>query len=241
MGSEWPSPSSASRRRGGDAGGLFERVKRSSLNLDRAEDAAAIMHWQEEVTELGFFHKGWMPSCHMLYAEVRPSFPKVFLVALAGIQGIVYCGGIVHEQNKKKLKRLCFPTSLSSSKIDIIRVCRLGVTKNVWVKTRRVFRHKERYWEKKISSDSQGLGVSTTHRADVRVPNTSRAKRVVNRAHIFYLMDSMVNRARRFRGSDSACIYSIRICPCLHRYVILHSLLRLALVRGCVARFNFSP
>jgi len=80
---------------------VVEKVKRSSLNLDRAGDATAIMYWQEEFTELEFFHKGWMPSCHTLYAEVRPLFPKVLLAALTGIQGIIYCGRIVHEQNKK--------------------------------------------------------------------------------------------------------------------------------------------
>ena len=107
MGSEWPSSSSPLRRKRGGVGGLFERVKRSSPNLDRAEDAAAFMHWQEEVTEPDFFHEGWMPSCHTLsYAEVRPLFPKDFLSALAGIRGIVYCGITVHEQNKKSLKRL---------------------------------------------------------------------------------------------------------------------------------------
>jgi len=62
-----------------------------------------------------------------------------------------------------------FLTSVSSD-----RVCTLGVqVKSVWVKTRRVFRHEERHWEKNISSDSRGLGVSATHRAEVSISHSS--------------------------------------------------------------------
>jgi hypothetical protein len=62
--------------------------------------------------------------------------------------------------------------------------------KGVWVKTRRVFRRKELpQWVKKISCDSHELGVPSTHRAELRYPNVSRAERLVMKSAYMVLSD----------------------------------------------------
>ena len=93
--------------------------------------------------------------------------------------------------------------------------------KSVRAKTRRVFRHKEPPWERKISCDSHWLGVPTTHRTEFRFPGASRAgqwgKTVLTCS---YLTGGIANRMKRFWSVGFSCMYGARTWPCLRRYPV---------------------